>query len=304
MKKFITSFLLLILGATCFGAVAPYPEREITIEVASSVTYNVYKTRRPDPVVAAACESLVRTATTHVEHNGGETSPGIKFNMLPLVSLPVLEDAHLSPSTEADLTYIFQKLYWGKPQMEFEKPWRTLFVHFMHSVPAASALTSGAYQHGSHKGISWVYPSSDGWHEVCFAVGASPQNLNQEDFEEAFRQYFAQRHGVSHELPGTLDETEIGQLRTALLSQNGVGCFEPIVTCQIETNSRTKENKFRIWYRDLIPRRCYRLEQSVDCSTWTELWFTSYDTDAPRGSLLSMAGKPKMFYRYSLCKEK
>lgn len=308
MKKFLTMFLfLLLIGARCFGTALPYPGREVSIEIVSSATHNGHAGSTMNPAEATAYGEILSTATTSIVQNGGVASTGLVFNHQPFRWVPAWTDLRMTnPSSETDLEALFANLYWGKPHMEFGKPWRTLFVHFVQSVPDASALTGGKYVRGSHKGITWAYPAHAGYHEVAFALGGSPLAIG-DDFTEAFRLYFATRHGVAGATTGDLQVPQVEQLRSRLLDTQGLGCYEAVITHKMEFSNRLSAAKqwvFSLTAREHIPNRCYRLESSPDLIHWTEIWFGIHAADATVNFHFAKGTNKKMFYRYSLCWDK
>ncbi len=297
---------LLLMGAQCFGTSPSYPGREVSVEIVSCATHNGHSASIMDPAETAAYGSILSTATATLVQNGG-TPTGVVFNHHPFRWIPAWTDLRqTNPSTEADLEYLFSNLYWGQPQNEFERPWRTLFVHFVKSVPDASALTGGKYVRGSHKGITWAYPASAGWHEVCFALGGSPVTIGA-DFTEAFRLYFAQRHLVSDATTGDLSVPQVEQLRSKLLAVQGLGCYEPIISHKMEFSNRLSAHKqlvFTLTAADQLPGRCHRLESSTDLVNWTEIWFGVPTSAVTVNFHFAKGANTKMFYRYSLCWDK
>ncbi len=298
---------LLLIGARCFGTVQPYPGREVSIEIVSCATHSGHVNSIMSTSETDAYGSILQAATTTIVQNGGTTPTGLVFNHQPFRLVSAWgRPEQVNPTTEFHLDSLFAGLYWGKPHAEFEKPWRTLFVHYVQSVPDASALTSGTYARGSHKGIAWVYPVHAGYHEVCFALGGSPVTIGA-DFTEAFRLYFAQRHSVIGTSTGNLSAPQVEQLRSKLLAVQGLGCYEPIVTHKMELSNRFSTQKqlvFTLTAKDHLPDRCHRLESSPDLVHWTEIWFGIPTAGAVANYHFAKGTNKQMFYRYSLCADK
>lgn len=304
MKQFITSLVfifLLIAGATATTTVGQFG-REMTIEAITIKVDNVLEKQPRTVAEADAYQALLGTFTSRISENVGGSKPGIVFNNMPHIWASVTSSNHTNPATEADLDYVFNTMYTG--QYTFPKPYRTLMLLFVKSVPSRSALMSGKYALGSYGGINWVFPVNAAIHKIAIVLPAAPASVDQAVFAEAIAKYFAIRHGVDH--TPTFQDYQIRAIRSSLLSPNGLGCYEPRITkCEITTVGG--EKVFKVWLTDLIASRCYRMVEYKDGldKPWTEHWFTTFpDTGIPTGSAPVTPGKSSSFYNVFLCAEK
>jgi hypothetical protein len=297
-NKFIV-MLLLLFGASCFGAAMPYPGREIEIEVLPvrlDDPEQFWPRTVPTQAETDLYQGLLKAGTDLVDQSVPEAN--LKFNQVPYRWLRPGSADRRNPATEADLDDLFDNLSIGPDPLW---KYRTLVVHFVPSLPSPFALTSGRYLHGSYKGITWVCKSAEWAPEVAFAYSGEPLAPSQSVFAEAFRQYFMERHAIGS-LSDSVGEGVESQLRSRLMGKYGIGHFEPKYFC--EYRREPGQNVLQLNCRDVVPDRCYRLEYSPDLTTWTRVWVNTYQvpyTEQAPLKIRRLATAAAGYYRFSQC---